>query len=98
MTNPERVDKAIESDRAARLDRVEQVTHRDFAETLLRQQVVLVLLLQGEDVRRLLHPFFVEEQLDLFLAKPLDIEGAARAEQFEMLDFLEWTGEFARAA
>ena len=54
--------------------------------------------LEGEDVGRLLHPSFLEEQLDLLLAQAIDIEGAARHEQHQMLDLLIGTGEFAGTA
>ena len=43
---------------------------------------------EREDVGRLLDPALLEEQLDLLLAQPLDVEGAARDEMPQVLDLL----------
>src|SRR5262249_19701268 len=43
-------------------------------------------------------PFLVEEILKLLLAETIDVEGAARHEQLQVLDLLERTGELAGAA
>src|SRR6185437_1236312 len=95
----ERIDKALQRDAAAILDRRKQIAHRRFAVALdLLELQLVVALLQREDVGGLFHPFFVEEILQLFLAEPVDIEGPPRHEQFEMLDLLERTGELTRAA
>ena len=60
--------------------------------------MLLVALLQREDVGRLLDQPFSKKQLDLFLAQPLDIEGAARHEMPQVLGPLERAGELAGAA
>ena len=44
---------------------------------------------QRKNIGRLLHPSLVEEEFDLLLAETLDIEGAARGEQFQVLDLLD---------
>ena len=48
--------------------------------------------------RRLLDPALLEEIVDLLLAQPLDVEGAARHEMLQVLGPLERAGELARAA
>ena len=53
---------------------------------------------EREDVARLLDPALLEEQLDLLLAQPLDVEGAARDEMLQVLDLLIRAGELAGAA
>src|SRR5581483_2322846 len=99
MTDAERIDEAIERDPAALLDRREEIADRGLAVAFLFFEADrLVALLQREDVGRFAHPAFVEEQFDLLFAEPLDVEGAARCEQFQMLDLLVRTGEFAGAA
>src|SRR5436190_2467260 len=57
-----------------------------------------VACLQREDIRRLSHPSLLEKEFDLLLAETIDIEGAARGEQFQVLDLLVGTGELAGAA
>ena len=80
-------------------DRREQIAHRGFAEAfLLFQFDLLVVRRQREDVGRLLDPFLLEEQFDLLLAQALDVEGAARDEQLQVLDLLIRAGELAGAA
>src|SRR6185503_2675096 len=99
MPNAERVDETVERDLAPRIDGVEQVLDRGLAVTFdLFELELVVARLQREDVAGLLHPALVEEELDLLLAEPVYIEGAARHEQHEMLDLLERTGELAGAA
>src|SRR5262245_55631372 len=98
MTDAKRIDEPVERYPAPRLDRVEQIAHRGFAETFLLEQVASVLLLQCKDVARFFDPFFLEEQFDLFLAQTFDIEGTARHEQRQMLNLLIRAGEFAGAA
>src|ERR1019366_4129155 len=51
-----------------------------------------------EDVGWLPHPFLLEEEFDLLFAQALDVEGAARAEQLQVLDLLIGAGELAGAA
>src|SRR6202012_33163 len=57
-----------------------------------------VARLEREDVGRLLDPAALEEHLDLLVAEPLDVEGAARGEVLQVLDALERARELARAA
>src|SRR5256886_15992825 len=99
MAHAERIDEALQRNAAAALDRDKEIAHRGFAVALDLLELQLgVALLQREDIRGLLHPTLVEEVLQLLLAEPVDVEGAARHEQFQMLDLLERTGELARAA
>src|SRR5438552_3600648 len=99
MTHAERIDEALQRNVAAALDRGKEIAHRGFAVALDLLELELgVALLQREDVGGLLHPTFVEEVLKLLFAEPVDVEGAARHEQFQMLDLLERTGELAGAA
>src|SRR5262249_17100793 len=53
---------------------------------------------EREDVGRLLDPALLEEQRDLLLSQPFDVEGAAGGEMLQMLDFLRRGGELAGAA
>ncbi len=53
---------------------------------------------QREDIGRLFHPSLLEKEFDLLFAQPVDIEGAARGKQFQVLDPLVGTGELAGAA
>src|SRR6185312_10062759 len=99
LAHAEREDEALERDPAPSLDGGEQIAHRGFAITLVALELdAAVARRQREDVGRLLHPGLLEEELDLLLAEPVDVEGAARGEQFQVLDLLERTGELAGAA
>src|SRR5215203_1125885 len=99
MAHAERVDETLQRNAPAALDGRKEIAYRGFAVALDLLQLQLgVALLQREDVGGLLHPPLVEEVLKLLLAEPVDVEGAARYEQFQMLDFLERTGELAGAA
>src|SRR5205814_5416625 len=51
-----------------------------------------------EDIGGLLHPFLLEEEFDLLFAEAVDVEGATRGEQLQVLDLLVGTGELAGAA
>src|SRR6266511_2520597 len=96
MPHAERIDEALQGDLAPRPDRIEQIADRHFAKTfLLLQPDLRVARLEREDVGRLLHPASLEEQHDLLLAQPFDVEGAAGDEMFQMLDLLRRTGELA---
>ena len=98
MADAERVDEPLERNLAPRFDGVEQIAHRGLAEALdLLEADLFVALLQREDIRRLLDPFVLVEQLDLLLAQPVDIEGAAGDEMLEVLNRLVGTGELAGA-
>ena len=66
--------------------------------SVLQHDLSCCFFSKREDVGRLLHPFFLEEQLDLLLAQAFDVEGAARAEQLQVLDLLERAGKLAGAA
>src|SRR5690349_19593308 len=99
MTHAERVDEALERNRPPRLDRREEIADRCLAIALdLLEFQFVVAILQGEDIGGLPHPLLVEEILQLLLPKAVDVEGAPRHEQLQMLDLLERTGELARAA
>src|SRR5213592_395135 len=99
MAHAERIDEAFQRDGPALLDRSEQIAHRSLAVTLdVLQPDPGVARSQREDVSRLFHPSLLVEIRDLLLAEPLDIEGAARGEQFQVFDLLVGTGEFAGAA
>ena len=65
---------------------------------MLLQLDLAVARRQREDIGRLLHPSLLEEEFDLLLAEAVDVEGAARGEQFQVLDLLVGTGELAGAA
>src|SRR5262249_57179377 len=92
-----RIDEALERDLAPGPDRVEQVAHRQFAKTfLLLEPDLRIARLEGENVRRLLDPAALEKELDLLLAQPLDVEGAAGNGMLPMLDLLERAGGRAR--
>ena len=98
VADAECVDETVERYFAPLIDGREQIAHRGLAVALFLQQFALVLLLQREDVGRFPHPFLLEEEFDLLFAQPLDVEGAARGEQLEMLDLLIRAGELAGAA
>src|SRR5581483_2719069 len=99
MPDAERVDEAVERDLTAIADRCEQIAHRGLAEAFFVLELdLLVARFQGENLRGLLHPALLEEELDLLLAEPVDVEGAARDEELQVLDLLERAGEFAGAA
>src|SRR5260370_19478415 len=98
MAHAERVDETFKRNFARRRAGIEQVAHRDFAEALLLLEPDLVVArFQRKNVGRLLDPTMLEEQGDLLLAQPLDIERAARDEVPQMLDLLMRAGEFAAA-
>src|SRR5262249_50552993 len=99
VTHAGRVDEPLERDFASRSDRVEQVAHRNFAETFMLLQLDLrIALLEREDVGRLFYPALLKEQRDLLFPQPVDIERAAGNEMLKMLNFLRRTGELASAA
>src|ERR1700692_2613058 len=66
--------------------------------TDVSQRELSVAPLQRKDVGRLSHPPLHEKEFKLLLAEPLDIEGATRSEQLQVLDLLIGTGELAGAA
>src|SRR4051794_9162821 len=99
MADAQRIDEAVERYLAAPADRIEQIADRGCAVSFFVLELDLVVTrLKGKNVGGLAHPFSLEEHFDLLLAKALDVEGAARGEQHQMLDFLERTGELAGAA
>src|SRR5262249_2692750 len=99
MADAERVDEPLQRNLASRRDGAEGVSDRGFAKSLhLLAMDFFVARLQREDVGRLPHPFPFIEKLDLLLAQPLDVEGAAGYEMLEVLDGLKRAGEFAAAA
>src|SRR6516164_7538915 len=99
MTHAERVDEALERDLAPRRDRMEQVAHRQCAEAFLLLELNFrIARFEREDVGWLLDPALLEEQRDLLLSQPLDVEGPAGDEMLQMFDFLRRTSELAGAA
>src|SRR5262249_2790516 len=90
--------EALERDLATRRDRAEQVSDRRLAVALdLLEPDPVVARFEREDVGRLLDPALLEEEHELLLAEPVDVEGAARHEMPQMLDLLERTGKLAGA-
>src|SRR4051794_35383951 len=98
MADAERIDEALKRDLAPRLDRGEQIAHRGLAVAFDLLQLDVHASGQTENIGRLLDPTLLEEKFDLLLAKAFDVKGAARDEQFEMLDPLIRTSELAGAA
>src|SRR3954447_6419467 len=99
MADAERIDETVERYLAAPADRIKQIADRGCAITLfVFQPDAVVALFEGEDIGGLTHPSLFEEHFDLLFAKTLDVEGAARSEQHQVLDLLERAGEFAGAA
>src|SRR5262245_42507928 len=98
MAHAECVDEPFERNLPSCCDRAEQVSHRHFAEAFhVLQLYFCVASFEREYVGRLLDPALLEEQLDLFLAQPIDVEGAAGDEMPEVLDPLIWAGKLASA-
>src|SRR6185437_4528161 len=90
LAHAERKDKAFERNGPTAFDCGEQVAHRGFAVTFdLLELYPLVALRQREDIGRLLDPALFKKELDLLFAEPVDVEGAPRGEQFQVLDLLE---------
>src|SRR5690606_37044010 len=103
MADAETVDHAVERDCPPYLDGGEQIGRRDGAPAFLVAQLLqvrAVALGKREDIGRAFHRQvgIVEEEFDLLLAQPLDVEGPARNEMTQMLNALERTGELAGAA
>src|SRR5580692_10149634 len=99
MAHAERIDETFQRYLPSFLDCGKEIPHGGFAVTFDLLKLELgVAFLQRENIARLLDPSFLEEELDLLLAEPLDIEGTARGEQSQVLDLLEGTGELAAAA
>src|ERR1041384_7960558 len=99
MADAEGVNETLQRDLAPRHDCGKQVTHGGLAEAFdLLQADFVVAVLKGENLGRLLDPAALVEQLDLLVAKPVNVEGAARHEMLEMLDDLIGTSEFTGAA
>src|SRR5439155_12534940 len=90
MTHAESIDKTLERDAATILDRCKEIANRGRAIALdLFQLQLVVAFLEGKNVGRLLHPFLVEEILQLFFTETIDVERPPRHEQFQVLDLLE---------
>src|SRR5690349_2907510 len=99
MPDAEREDEAFERNVAPRRNRAKQIAHRGFAIALdlFQRELLSVALLQREAVGGLLHPALFEEIVDLLGAETVDVEGAARDEQLQMLDGLRLADEAASA-
>src|SRR5207248_6686632 len=99
MAHAEREDEALERNFTPPPDRLEQVAHRGLAVAFDFLELDLVVArFQREDIGGLLHPFLLEEEFDLLFAEAVDVEGATRGEQLQVLDLLVGTGELAGAA
>src|SRR5262249_39635202 len=99
MTHAECVDEALERDLAPRRDRMEQIADRQRADSsLLLALVFRIARFEREDVGWLRYPPLLEEQRDLLLSQPLDVEGPAGDEMLQMFDFLRRASELAGAA
>src|SRR4029079_3784986 len=88
----DRVDEAVERDGLARLDRGDEIAHREVAPALALPDLVDPPG-QAEDVARDLEQPVVEEVLDMRAAQPLDVEAVARHEGAKPPDLLERTRE-----
>src|ERR1700722_8153072 len=101
MADAKRIEEAVERNRPARVDGVEQVAGRSLAESLplaQRRAALPVARLQGENVGRRADQAFGEKELDQFFAQSLDVEGVPRHEVLQALDRLRRTYERASAA
>src|SRR3954471_8958847 len=99
MAHAKRIDEAFQCDGPPLLDRSEQIAHRSLAIAFdVLQLDPAVARRQREDIGRLLDPALLEEERDLLFAEPIDVEGAARGEQFQMFDLLVGAGKLAAAA
>ena len=94
---PRRVDEAVERNGAPRLDRVQQVLDRGLAPAFAVQQLGAPAV-QAEDVGRRLDQVVLIERLDVLVAEPFDVEGAARDEMAQPLHRLGRADEAAGAA
>src|SRR3954447_17298585 len=99
MRDAERVDEARERDRAARVDRREEILHARLAPALaLFEPQLAVPPREGEDILRRPHESFVVELIDALRAEPFDVEGVARDEMLEALARLRRADQPAGAA
>src|SRR3954454_8229520 len=99
MRDAERVDEARERDRAARVDRREEILHARLTPALaLFQSQLAVAALEGEDVLGRADDTLVIELIDALRAEPLDVEGVARDEMLEALARLRRADQPAGAA
>src|SRR5215471_441405 len=96
MTHAECVDEALERDLAPRRDRMEQIADRQCTESFLLLELDFrIARFEREDVGWLRYPTLLEEQRDLLLSQPLDVEGPAGDEMLQMFDFLRRASELA---
>ena len=79
-------------------NRLRAETSPNPSHSLKRRPALAVARGEGEDVGGDLDQPLLEEQLDLLVAEPLDVEGVARAEMLEALDRLRGADEAAGAA
>ncbi len=101
MAHTERIDEAVETNVAARVDGVEQIAGGGLAPAFALGKLgrgARIARLQGEDVGRRLDQPFLVEGLDVLLAETLDVEGIARDEMLEPLDALGGADQPAGAA
>src|SRR5258708_29359746 len=79
MAHAERIDEALERNLAPPPDRFEHVAPRGLAVAFdLLEPEFYVARFQRKNIGRLLHPAFIEKELDLFFAEAIDVDGAAR--------------------
>ena len=101
MRDAEREDEAVERDRAARLDRGEQVLRARLAPALAVLEPLEALRIarfQREDVLRALDQALLVELVDALHAQAFDVEGVARHEVLQALARLRRADEAAGAA
>ena len=101
MAYAERIDEAIDRNRATRLDRREYVARRDFAKALALAQwrpILAVTRGKRKNIGGGLDEAFIEKQFDLLVAEAFDVKRVTRAEMLELLDRLRRTDERASAA
>src|SRR5689334_19340323 len=95
LGNAERINEAVESDIAARIDCGDQLFGADLAPAFARGDLSFV---ETEDVRRALDQIVVPEIDDMLFAEAFDIEGITGNEMLEALDRLRRADQTAAAA
>src|SRR3984957_7459796 len=101
MPDSERIEEAVERNRPARVDGVEQVARRSLAEPLPLAQwrsALPIARFQRENISRRADQTLGEKEFDQFFAQSLDVESVAGCEMLEAFDRLRRTDERAGAA
>src|SRR6516225_1407157 len=89
VANAEGINEALERHLAPRGNGIEELAHGNL--TVAFQLLELygpVAHFQRKDIGRFLDPALRKEELDLLLAKPVDVERAPRGEMLEVLHLL----------